>query len=141
MEVLNTKLKDGTKNKMKELLNNADCKDMTEFVQKSIDYYSAYLLAKENENILSKEIQKSISSAVALSESNIRKLMYKQAVQVGMINSVLMLQVGLTPTEVTRLKGKVINDLNQTLGSIEMENIAYELEAQMKMESVEGDSQ
>ena len=135
MEPLNINIKDGTKEKIKGLLQQGDCKDMTEFVQKAIDYYAAFLSCKENEGILSSDIQKCISAAVAVSEGNIRKLMYKQAVQIGMINSVLMMQTDIDRTNLERLKGKVIRDLNETIGTIEMENIAYELDLLDQMEA------
>ena len=76
-----------TLEKIKELYRNDDCRTQSQFVEKALRFYIGHLLADDDASYLPNAMLSTMKSIVAESENRISRIIFKVAVELGMIQN------------------------------------------------------
>jgi metal-responsive CopG/Arc/MetJ family transcriptional regulator len=107
--------------KTDELFPKDNCKSRSEFIEKAIHFYSGYITSGENNKYLPSAITSTLSGIVESSENRIARLLFKLAVEMSMMMNVLASTAEIDETLLQKLRGKCINDVKKTIGSVTFE--------------------
>ncbi len=101
-----------------------DFRSKSEFVKMAIRYYCLYLNKDENARLLSQEFENMLKSTVNLSEKRMKAIMYKIALEVGMINYLIATKMdGMDDQYYDKVRGFVVKKINESNGNFELKNI------------------
>lgn len=101
-----------------------DFRSKSEFVKRAIRYYCLYLNKDENARLLSQEFENMLKSTVNLSEKRMKAIMYKIALEVGMINYLIATKMdGMDDQYYDKVRGFVVKKINESNGNFELKNI------------------
>lgn len=106
-----------------ELFPKNNCKSRSEFIEKAIIFYSGYITSGENNKFLPSAITSTLAGIVENSENRMARLLFKLAVEMSMMMNVLASNVEIDETLLQKLRGKCINDVKKTIGSITFEKV------------------
>lgn len=113
--------------KADELFPKDNCKSRSEFIEKAIIFYSGYITSGENNKFLPSAITSALAGIVENSENRIARLLFKLAVEMSMMMNVLASNAEIDETLLQKLRGKCINDVKKTIGSINLdETVKYQ---------------
>ena len=107
--------------KADELFPKDNCKSRSEFIEKAIIFYSGYITSGENNKFLPSAITSSLAGIVENSENRMARLLFKLAVEMSMMMNVLASNAEIDETLLQKLRGKCINDVKKTTGSINLD--------------------
>ena len=104
-------------------LKMADASSRNEFIMEAIKFYLGYLSAEEDATYLVRSIDKSIGSAVKSMEDRTAKLIFKLAVEMGMMMNILAANLEIDEEVIRKLRIKCVKDLNKTINNLNFEKI------------------
>ena len=99
-----------------------NCKNRSEFIEKAVRFYSGYILAKDTSEFLTHTLISAIRGTMDDSENRMARLLFKLAVEVSMMTHVLASGLEITDAELSRLRGKCVNDVKRTSGRISFDD-------------------
>ena len=102
---------------------NDNCRSQNEFIQKAIRFYAGYISATDASEFLSHTLASTLRGTMGMSENRIASLLFKLAVEVSMMAHILAEGVEISDEELRRLRGKCVNEVKRTSGSISFEKI------------------
>ena len=112
-----------TLEKIKELYRNDDCRTQSQFVEKAIRFYIGRLLADDEESYLPNAMLSTMKSIVAESENKISRIIFKVAVELGMIqNAFAYSHQDITAGSLARLRESVEHEVKCTNGILTLED-------------------
>ena len=76
-----------TLEKINELYRQDDCHSRSQFIEKALRFYIGYLLANDDASYLPTAMLSNMKSIVAESENKISKMLYKVAIELGMVQN------------------------------------------------------
>jgi hypothetical protein len=104
-------------------LNLTDVSSRNEFIVEAVKFYLGYLSAEEDATYLVRSIDKSIGSAVKSMEDRTAKLIFKLAVEMGMMMNILAANLEIDEEVIRKLRIKCVKDLNKTINNLNFEKI------------------
>jgi len=110
-----------TQQKVIELYKKDNCKSQSEFIEKAIIFYSGYVSTKDNTRFLPITITSALAGIVENSENRMARLLFKLAVEMSMMMNVLASTADIDEALLQKLRGKCINDVKKTTGSVTFE--------------------
>ena len=112
-----------TQQKVKELYGKDNCKSQSEFIEKAIIFYSGYVSSKDNTKFLPIAITSALAGIVENSENRMARLLFKLAVEMSMMMNILASNAEIDEVLLQKLRGKCINDVKKTIGSVTFEEV------------------
>jgi hypothetical protein len=112
-----------TANMVKAYMMRARVGSQNEFIEKAIRWYCGYLAGKDGAKILSDSVVKTIRGALDDNENQISRLLFKLAVELSLTMHVVAADKGVGDIPLSKLRGKCVEDVKRTLGSVNMEKI------------------
>lgn len=109
---------------MDECLNKGNCKSRSEYIEKALVFYNGYLLSQESSHYLPVILTSAMSGIVEASENRTSRLLFKLAVELSMLMNLYAAQNDIEDEVLSRLRGKCIQDVKRTNGSVRLEEIA-----------------
>lgn len=109
--------------KVKDLYKKDNCRSQSEFIEKAIIFYSGYVSSKDNAKFLPIAITSALTGVVENSENRIARLLFKLAVEMSMMMNILASNAEIDETLLRKLRGKCVNDVKKTIGSITLEEV------------------
>ncbi|MDR0491660.1 MAG: hypothetical protein LBH28_10505 [Oscillospiraceae bacterium] len=100
-----------------------NCQSQNEFIEKAIHYYTGHIAARDGAEILSEQIASMIRGTLDDSENRVSRLLFKLAVELSMTMHVVAANKGIGDIPLTRLRGKCVEDVRKSIGSVNMEKI------------------
>lgn len=110
--------------KTDELFPKDNCKSRSEYIEKAIHFYSGYITSGENNKYLPSAITSTLSGIVESSENRIARLLFKLAVEMSMMMNILAANADVDENTLRRLRGKCVNDVKKSVGSVTFEDAA-----------------
>ena len=107
--------------KADELFPKDNCKSRSEFIEKAIIFYSGYITSGDNNKFLPSAITSTLTGIVENSENRMARLLFKLAVEMSMMMNVLASNAEIDEALLQKLRGKCINDVKKTTGSVTFE--------------------
>lgn len=89
----------------------------SEFIEQAILFYAGYLSSCDSEEFLTAAVTDSVKRVVNESEDRIRKVLFKQAVELAMVENLLANLGGYFAEDIRRLRSRVIKDVKNLRGS------------------------
>lgn len=104
-----------------DLINNTfkqnNYKSSSEFIEEAVRFYAGYLESDKADSYLTLAVSTALTSAVELSEQRIRRVLYKQAVELAMVENLLISLGGYTEDDVMKLKNTVERSVRKLNGN------------------------
>ena len=95
-----------------------NCKSRSEYIEKAIRFYNGYALSQDSSLFLSHTLAAMIRGTIHDSENRTARLLFKLAVEVSMMMHVLASGLEISDTELSRLRGRCVNEVKRTSGRI-----------------------
>ena len=95
-----------------------NCQNQSEFIEKAIHFYAGYVASKNATEFLAPVLVSALQGAVANAENHIARLLFKLAVELNMMMNVLASEVDVSPDALERLRGRCIQEVKKTGGSV-----------------------
>ncbi len=89
---------------MQDNLEKADVRSVNAFVNRALAFYVGYVKTGSSGTYLQRALSSMISAKLDLSESRIKDMLFKLAVEVAMQNRVLARMARITEQEITEIK-------------------------------------
>ena len=113
-----------------------DCRSITAFIEKAIDFYLGYLNANSTGAFLPKEIQSAIDGRLGIFEDRMAKLLYKLTVEMDMGMTAALDCIQIDADYVRKLRSNSIRNVKATNGLLTFEQKVRDYE-----DDIEGDAQ
>ena len=98
------------------LQNN--CKTQSEYIEKAIRFYTAYLHAQHAEEFLPHVLADTLEGHLNEFGNRVTKILYKQAVEHDMVLNVLAHEYDILESKLQALRAKSVRDVNRTNGNL-----------------------
>lgn len=100
-----------------------NCKSRSEFIEKAVRFYCGYISSGDAARFLPVAITSAVTGAVDASENRTARLLFKLAVEMSMMMNVLAANVDIDETTLGRLRGKCVQDVKRSVGSVNFEDV------------------
>ena len=111
-----------TDRKIKSSIKMTNCRSQNEFVEEALNFYCEYLAAKDCSQILPPILVSSFQGTIQDSENRIARLLFKLAVEINMMMHVLAAGLEINAEELDRLRGRCVQEVKRTSGSIALKD-------------------
>ena len=116
-----------TKRKIERWYQEDNCRSKNEFIEKAVNRYADMLSAGES-TTLPRVVQSAIDNRLKLFEDRISSLLYKQAVEMDMMTSLVLQSLNVSEEVLRQERVKSIAAVKKTNGQLRMEQKLRELE-------------
>ncbi len=103
-------------------LQNANVQSRNDFIEKAILFYVSYLNNQKNE-YLNEVLSKTLNSNISIIEDRISKALFKQSVEINMLNHIITTISELDQKTIDILRKKSIQEVKETSGKISLDDI------------------
>ena len=106
-----------------DMFRQADCRSRSEFIEQAIRYYVGYLTANDDTSYLPIAMLSNMKSIVAESENKISRIIFKVAVELGMIqNAFAYSHQDITEESLAQLRRAVEHEVKCINGMLTLED-------------------
>lgn len=110
-----------TLKKCDEGMSIADFKVRNDFIERSIEFYAGYLSSETHTDFLANVILESISGIVKTSENRLARLLFKIAVEMAKLESMLAVINDMDEETMRKLHIRCVNEVKKINGILTME--------------------
>lgn len=111
-------------------LEEANCRSRNEFIDQALRFYIGYLSAEDTTEYLSDALVATLRGIVADSANRTNSLMFKWAVELGIMSHTIAAHFRDTLEDRRALRGYVVDEVKRTNGQIKFEN-AQDIQRQL----------
>jgi hypothetical protein len=101
-----------------------NCQSQSEFIEKAIRFYCGYIAAENGVRFLPAAITSAMTGMVDSLENRMARLIFKLAVEMSMMMNILAANADVDENTLRRLRGKCVNDVKKSVGSVTFEDVA-----------------
>ena len=116
-----------TKQKIERWYREDNCRSKNEFIEKAVNCYTDMLAAGES-TMLPRAVQSAIDNRLKLFEDRISSLLYKQAVELDMVTSLVLQSLNVSEEVLRQERAKSIAAVKRTNGQLRMEQKFRDME-------------
>ena len=116
-----------TKQKIERWYKQDNCRSKNEFIEKAVNCYTDMLSAGET-TTLPRAVQSAIDNRLKLFEDRMASLLYKQAVEMDMMTSLVLQSLNVSEEVLRQERAKSIAAVKKTNGQLRLEQKLRELE-------------
>ena len=98
-----------------------NCASRSEFIEKAIQFYAGYVSSQQNQDYLARVIPATVKGIVDESSNRMGRLLFKMAVELAVIESILAAVCEVDRQELKRLRGQCVEEIKRTNGMISFE--------------------
>ena len=124
---LNFRMTDETASKIERWYQEDNCRSKNEFIEKAVNCYTDMLAAGES-TTLPRAVQSAIDNRLKLFEDRISSLLYKQAVEMDMMTSLVLQSLNVSEEVLRQERVKSIAAVKRTNGQLRMEQKLRDME-------------
>ncbi|HJB40374.1 MAG TPA: hypothetical protein H9943_08265 [Candidatus Ruthenibacterium avium] len=110
--------------RVKQAVERHGFKSPSEFIETAVLNYLGQMAAEENLDYFTQTISSVMEGIQSVSESRLRRVMYKQAVELAMMENILVNLGNYSPADIHALRGKVVKDVNRLKGNYDFDAAA-----------------
>ena len=104
------------------------CASRTEFIEKAVREHLSRLITNEENPLLPTAISSAIEGRIGVFEERMAKLLYKQAVELAMIEGILVDELEVTKEQIDSLRSWCVEQVKRTNGRLSFKAIAGAVE-------------
>ena len=117
-----------TKQKIERWYQADNCRSKNEFIEKAVNFYADALAAGES-TMLPRAVQSAIDGRLKIFEDRISSLLYKQAVEIDMVTSLVLQSLNVSEEVLRQERAKSIAAVKRTNGQLRMEQKLRDMES------------
>ena len=117
-----------TKQKIERWYQADNCRSRNEFIEKAVNFYADSLAAGES-TTLPRAVQSAIDGRLKILEDRIAALLYKQAVEMDMMMSLVLQSLNVSEDVLRQERAKSIAAVKKTNGQLRMEQKLRDMES------------
>lgn len=106
------------------LLEDANCKSRSEFIERAIRFYGGYLSAQNAREYLPNVVTSTLKGIVAESDNRNNRMLFKLAVEIAILENLIALSQDIDPLSMERLRGECVKEVKRLNGSFRYEDAA-----------------
>ncbi len=110
--------------RVKQAVERYGYKSRSEFIEAAVLNYLGQLSTTENMDYVTQTVSSIMEGIQSMSETRLRRVLYKQAVELAMVENILVNLGNYSPADIRALRGKVIKDVNAMKGQYDFETAA-----------------
>ena len=126
---LNLRMTDETASKIERWYQEDNCRSRNEFIEKAVNFYADSLAASES-TTLPRAVQSAIDGRLKIFEDRIATVLYKQAVEMDMMTSLVLQSVNVSEEVLRQERAKSIAAVKRTNGQLRMEQKLRDMESE-----------
>ena len=102
-----------------------DCRSRTEFIEKAVRFYLAYLSASNEQSLLPNSFLSNMKSIVAESDNRTSRLLFKLSVEMAMMMNILASIQDIDDITLNRLRGECVKEVKKLNGAFSMDDAVH----------------
>lgn len=106
-----------TELQVKQLVERHGYKSPSEFIEAAVLNYIGQLTTAENMDYVAQTLSTVMEGVQGVSEARLRRVLFKQAVELAMVENLLVNLSGYSSEDIRKLRGKVIKDVKNLKGN------------------------
>ena len=110
-----------TIDKMDNLLERANCKSRSEFIDKALNFYMGYLVSEDTTGYLSKILISAMQGTLKETENRNSSNLFRLSVEMSMMMNILAAGLEINEEELHSLRGRCVQQVKKTRGKVSME--------------------
>ena len=114
-------IKPSTLDLTEQFFHQDNCSSKSEFIEKAIRFYIGYVTSNHAQDYFSQVIPATVKGIVDESANRMRRLLFKMAVELAVIENILAAVCEVDQQELKRLRGQCIEEIKRTNGMISFE--------------------
>lgn len=111
-----------TQELVREMYPRDNCQSQNEFIEKAIHFYAGYVASKDVMEFLPPIYASALRAIIQSTENRISRLLFKLAVEMDMMMNVLASAVEIDREDIREQRGRSIQNVKKTGGSIALED-------------------
>ena len=104
------------------LYEKDNCDSRSEFIEKAILFYAGYLSAEDNKTYLPNIVTSTLKSIVAESDHRQNRMIFKLAVELAVMMSVVAANNNIDPVSLERLRGECVKEVKRLNGAFSFDD-------------------
>ena len=100
-----------TMEQLEQVYREDGCRSRTEFIEKAVRFYLAYLSASDSQSLLPNSFLSNMKSIVAESDNRLSRLLFKLAVEMAMMVNLLASISDVDDLMLDRLRGECVKEI------------------------------
>lgn len=113
-----------TELQVKQMVERHGYKSPSEFIEEAVLNYIGQLSIADNMDYVTQTLSGLMEGIQSTSEARLHRVLYKQAVELAMIENILVNLGGYSTENIRTLRGRVIKDVNNLKGSYDFTTAA-----------------
>ncbi len=106
-----------TELQVKQMVERYGYKSPSEFIEAAVLNYISQLTTTENMDYVAQTLTTVMEGVQGVSEARLRRVLFKQAVELAMVENLLVNLSGYSADDIRQLRGRVIKDVKNLKGS------------------------
>ena len=115
-------LKKDIKERMEQLYKQTECASMSEFIEKSIDFYYGYLTAENYKEYFPNVIVSTMKATLDARENHLARNFFKMAVEQAMMMHVLAYTCEVDENTLNKLRGYCVMECKRINGAVSFDD-------------------
>lgn len=115
-------VKDSVIDLAKEQYKDDNCSSISEFIEKSIVFYSGYVSSGKHNSYLSSAITSSLKSIINESDNRHNRMLFKLCVETAMMMNVIAAMQKISKTDLERLRGECVKEVKKLNGKFSFDD-------------------
>ena len=115
------RISDETLKRCNEGMSISNCKVRNDFIERAIEFYSGYVSSQTHTDFLSDVITESMTGIVKTAENRLARLLFKIAVEMAKLESMLAAINDMDAATMRRLHIRCVNEVKKINGILTME--------------------
>ena len=111
-----------TMEQLEKVYRGDNCRSRTEFIEKAVRFYLAYLTASNDSSLLPNAFLSSMKSIVAESDNRLSRLLFKLSVEMAMVMNILASMQDVDDVTLNRLRGECVKEVKRLNGSFSLDD-------------------
>lgn len=114
-----------TRRRIEQWYEAAGCPSMNQFVEQAVKFYVDHLAMQDDKSLLPKSVSASLDGRLRMFEDHLAALLYKQAVELDMVTSILADSYELTAEDMRRRRTDSVHNVKRTNSRLSFEEKIY----------------
>ena len=117
--------KDSTIRKIEKYMAGDNCKSVSEFINRAVEFYLGYITTDDNRDYVSSILVQTLKGIVKDSENRQAKLQYKMAVEMAIMMNLIATWRGVDKVNLEKLRGVCEKEVRKLNGVIDFDTAVY----------------
>ena len=116
-------LEQETKEEIRAIYTEDNCRSQSEFVEKAIRFYCGYVRTKGDQSYLPRILSDELEGTVGVMANRVGRLLFKQSVELGILSHIIAADTDVDQITLNTLRNRCVDDVRRTNGQIEFKDI------------------